>query len=1139
MGRFSSWAQTRAAESPKEEAAEAVQAVQEKQLFVVENLQLRSKSNGIRYRCSPDLADKHSKIALFGSRIKGIPYGGCWIQVGSRFLPTHIGGAEVLRPVEEGSAEGVAIEPADDDVKDKLLGQMLFGRSEGDAGYIDQRQLDKSPTRIARNLIRPETSMTDAPLLSVGDGAVYEVLYDRVAIRSAASTTSTTLEIKQKGETLELFEWDPSRKWRRCAADALATTAGWVLLDHPEFGPLVRPKGAPLCARPLEPLCAAAAEAQLGELRRFLNEGLDPRVCDAGGVSALTLAAQADARDCAIHLIEAGAVTTAAAGDAAIRNASSAGTRVLIQALLGHIVEDDAALQDALGDLTLEARLAADRPRRDAQNGTRAVLFPSAFLALMAGFSGSAERILEQLSEAEAQAQARGGGCDDPDLVTPRGRRELLVKQQRLSQKVSPNFRDGREESSTRCFTRPWPFDTFRPRQQIWLAPESWASLSSSSRRAQMESGEKWKMQKVAKRAVLANSVRDAGFKRELRVEQDAWPLVLQARAYQLSSSTSWQCRLDEASQEPTNRLRAEVGHYWLRNPELAPEAFKARQAFAAFCTLMMQEIRKEIYRSWATWLQIWPPIPSQGELPEAQIEDLSHEASESNVSALLLLGIGGSALGPQLVSEALGPGLRRIAFLDNTDPDGFHTVLSTIEPASTWVVLVASKSGGTVETRNALVETKAHFLSHGVDFSSKALAITCAGSRLDGCLLPAALLGMDWRSLLRNPAVLLARAWQSLAGRAMVVLPYRDRLQLFGRYLQQLVMESLGKARNLQGDLVNHGLTVYGNKGSTDQHAILQQLLDGPDDFFVVFIAIMEGVHDKDSKEVETGITSSDYLLAFLVGTRRALTAAGRRSLTITLQRVDAFHLGVLIALFERAVGLYAALIGVNAYNQPAVEFGKQAASDVTPCWPSPWGPYAAGQVGGAPEHPSWSDGLDVYDTDGQHVGTSTAWQAQTSCQWHRTVYVIPRLPDGRILFQRRADWKWRMGGLWDLGASETVEMGEDLQAAAQRAVHEELGSRAALLALTECCRLNTGWSGALPKMQLCQLDQNIVYTAKGSLGADAGDRDEEVDALEYWSLDDYTMQAELDRYKFAPWVHALIVGCPRCFGTAATTEL
>ncbi|CAE7570303.1 pgi [Symbiodinium natans] len=379
-----------------------------------------------------------------------------------------------------------------------------------------------------------------------------------------------------------------------------------------------------------------------------------------------------------------------------------------------------------------------------------------------------------------------------------------------------------------------------------------------------------------------------------------------------------------------------QVGHYWLRDPGLAPE-----------------EIREEIYSSWA------------------QIDYLTREASARNVTSLLLLGIGGSALGPQLLSEALGPGSRRIAFLDNTDPDGFHMVLSTIEPASTWV-LVMSKSGGTVETRNALIETKAHFRSRGVDFASRSLAVTCAGSRLDQMaikenwrdrlhlwefvggrtswasvvgLLPAALLGMDWRSLLRgaaacdastrvadaeNPATLLVRAWHSLAGRAMVVLPYRDRLQLFGRYLQQLVMESLGKARDVQGTLVNHGLTVYGNKGSTDQHALLQQLLDGPDDYFAVFVAALEGAHDKESKEVETGVTSSDYLLAFLIGTRRALTAAGRRSLTITLQRVDAFHLGVLLALFERAVGLYAALIGVNAYNQPAVESGKRAASRV-----------------------------------------------------------------------------------------------------------------------------------------------------------------------------------------------------------------
>ncbi len=69
-----------------------------------------------------------------------------------------------------------------------------------------------------------------------------------------------------------------------------------------------------------------------------------------------------------------------------------------------------------------------------------------------------------------------------------------------------------------------------------------------------------------------------------------------------------------------------------------------------------------------------------------------------------------------------------------------------------------------------------------------------------------------------------------------MVVLPYRDRLQTLPRYLQQLVMESLGKEKDLTGQTVNQGLTVYGNKGSTDQHAYVQQLLEGKDDFFCCF---------------------------------------------------------------------------------------------------------------------------------------------------------------------------------------------------------------------------------------------------------------------------------------------------------------
>jgi glucose-6-phosphate isomerase len=81
---------------------------------------------------------------------------------------------------------------------------------------------------------------------------------------------------------------------------------------------------------------------------------------------------------------------------------------------------------------------------------------------------------------------------------------------------------------------------------------------------------------------------------------------------------------------------------------------------------------------------------------------------------------------------------------------------------------------------------------------------------------------------------------------------------------------------------------------------------------------------------EVEPGTTSGDYLSGFWQGTREALHANGRQSVTITIDRVDARTLGALIALYERAVGFYATLINVNAYHQPGVEAGKKAAAAV-----------------------------------------------------------------------------------------------------------------------------------------------------------------------------------------------------------------
>jgi glucose-6-phosphate isomerase len=214
--------------------------------------------------------------------------------------------------------------------------------------------------------------------------------------------------------------------------------------------------------------------------------------------------------------------------------------------------------------------------------------------------------------------------------------------------------------------------------------------------------------------------------------------------------------------------------------------------------------------------------------------------------------------------------------------------------------------------------------------------------------LLPAALQGLDFEGLLagaavcdeatrardprRNPAALMALMWHHATGGAgrkdLVVLPYKDRLLLLGRYLQQLVMESLGKQLDLKGERVEQGLTVYGNKGSTDQHAYVQQLREGVANFFAVFVRVLES--GGSALEVEDGIRAGDYLHGFLLGTREALHENGRESMTITIPRVDAVTVGGLIALFERAVGLYAGLIGINAYHQPGVEAGKKAAATV-----------------------------------------------------------------------------------------------------------------------------------------------------------------------------------------------------------------
>jgi glucose-6-phosphate isomerase len=395
------------------------------------------------------------------------------------------------------------------------------------------------------------------------------------------------------------------------------------------------------------------------------------------------------------------------------------------------------------------------------------------------------------------------------------------------------------------------------------------------------------------------------------------------------------------------------VGHYWLRAPEKAPTPGIA-------AAIRDTQARVLDFAARVHAARVKPP----------RADGFRH---------VLVVGIGGSALGPQLVADALGGAGDRLSphFLDNTDPDGIDRVLGGLgERLAETLAVVISKSGGTPETRNGMVEAAAAYAARGLDFGPHAVAVTQEGSALDRLaagkgflarfpmwdwvggrtsvtsavgLLPAALQGIDVRALVAgaaamdettrrratrsNPAALLAVAWHVAGGgrgtRAMVVLPYKDRLLLFSRYLQQLVMESIGKEKDLEGRVVHQGLTVYGNKGSTDQHAFVQQLRDGTPDFFVTFVRVLKD-REGSSLEVEPGATSGDFLDGLLLGTRRALFESGRHSLTITLQELTPRSLGMLIALYERAVGLYASLVGINAYHQPGVEAGKKAAASV-----------------------------------------------------------------------------------------------------------------------------------------------------------------------------------------------------------------
>ena len=374
-----------------------------------------------------------------------------------------------------------------------------------------------------------------------------------------------------------------------------------------------------------------------------------------------------------------------------------------------------------------------------------------------------------------------------------------------------------------------------------------------------------------------------------------------------------------------------------------------------------------------------FPDLP----FDEVSVRAVNAFAKNNSYPVILVLGIGGSALGPMALDSALGHpnSSRRLVVLDNIDPDWIQDTLVTLDPKDTLVNVIA-KSGVTAETMStfaivrrwlveALGETKARdhvvvttdpakgdLLGIARDERYPAFVIPPnVGGRFSVLspvgTLPAALLGFNVEGLMEgaqravnqarkpiyeNPALAAAVIQFVLerehGKRNLVLFPYSQALWKFAFWFKQLWGESLGKKNDRRGREVHYGQTPTAALGVTDQHSQLQLFIEGPNDKSFLFWSVKEFRHDLridhpygkyDSMAYLQGRTIADLFRAERRATEIALTEAHRPNATVWVDRINEESMGELI-MFSQYMTAYAGeFYDINAFDQPGVEYGKK----------------------------------------------------------------------------------------------------------------------------------------------------------------------------------------------------------------------
>ena len=373
-------------------------------------------------------------------------------------------------------------------------------------------------------------------------------------------------------------------------------------------------------------------------------------------------------------------------------------------------------------------------------------------------------------------------------------------------------------------------------------------------------------------------------------------------------------------------------------------------------------------------------------ELPHAKTDvrriQETAEAVRAGFDNVVVLGIGGSALGARLLESALGGDGARVIVADSIDPVAFGALLDGLDLRRT-LFNVISKSGETAETMAQFLVVRDRLLHQlgAVDYRQHILITTDpergalrqiihdegfrdlpipagVGGRFSVLtpvgLFPGAAAGADIEELLAGAAALdergrgaptpLADPAYALGGvlwalgrrqkTIAVLMTYSEQLSCFGDWFRQLWAESLGKAVTVSGTAAAWGQTPVRAVGAADQHSQLQLYVDGPRDKVVLFLRVEEHGRTVDVPTSYQDLEILGYLGGHSLGellnaeqraTEVALGKRGRPSATLSVPAVNAFTLGQLIYLFEMATVVAGALARIDPFGQPGVEEGKQ----------------------------------------------------------------------------------------------------------------------------------------------------------------------------------------------------------------------